>query len=259
MMNPRHTCRTQLTACPGPCNPRLKTHYCHHHQHHHHRHREKFYDTSSDAMSAKKKFSPTQLISTPLLKSPKQDSRSLRPDIALDTSKDGESVSETSSFPKIALVKVTSVPRIFQPEVIHLSQGMLKIVDSSARMKVARTERESSVAGKIESTFLAAGNVSYREEIDQQFRSTTELLVGRISKALCDAKNTIARELMKRLKPRRTSLLVSYLTIVTIYAGIHILLAVLAWQTPAHHFFVSSQICGILTLLMWRITGTILI
>lgn len=241
MMNPRHTCRMQLAVCPGPCNPRLRTQHCHrqhhHHHHHHHRRREKFYDANSDA-------TPAQL---------KQDLRSFKPDVALGTSKGGESLSKTSSFSRIALVKVTSVPRILQPEVVHWSQTTLKLVESSTMF--TRIERQSSVTRNIESAFLMAENLSQRQEIF----TIARFQVKRVSKALSDAKNAIARKLPNGLKRRGTSILVSYLMIMTIYVGIHILLAVLTWQTPAHHFFVSSQICGILALLMWRITGTILI
>lgn len=257
MIDPRHICRAQLSACPGPCNPRLKTHY--RHRNHHHRHREKFYDTSSEVTPAEEKFlQPKQLSSTLLQTFPKHDAQSFKSDVvAPGTSRDSESISKTPSFARIALIKDTSVPRIPQADVDlkFPSQGTFKIVESSVRTKVGKIELGTLVAGKIVSTSLATGTISYRQESPSISRSP----IGRVLKALGDVKNAIARKSMKGSKPQRASILVPCLTIVTIYAGMHVLLAALAWQTPAHHFFVSSQICGILVLLMWRITGTILI
>ncbi|EZA58979.1 hypothetical protein X777_16938 [Ooceraea biroi] len=75
---------------------------------------------------------------------------------------------------------------------------------------------------------------------------------------LNNAKHAIMRRL-NGLTPKRASPLFQYLLILSIYVGIHVLLAVIAWRTPAYQLFASSQICGFFAFLMWRISGTILI
>lgn len=68
------------------------------------------------------------------------------------------------------------------------------------------------------------------------------------------AEETVAARLSKKPQP-----LIMILIILLIYVGVHILLAVFVWRSPAYQFFVTSQFCGFLVFLVWRITGRILI
>lgn len=191
----------------------------HHHHHHRHRHRHEEYYDTNESVGLAEEDACLP-----------QDfvSATLLKPLELDApsvSINGASISELSYAGKI--------PRP--------SSGT---VGGASSRKILLQFRETSTAGVV------------RGESPPPATEETEATVA--AATLNDAKLAIARGL-NGLVPRRLSNIAPCLTIFALYVGIHALLAAIAWQTPASHFYVSSQICGILALLMWRTTGTILI
>lgn len=245
---PRHACRGRPMVCPGPCNP-LKAHHHHHHRRHH-RHKP---DVTGIAMSGRDISLPDEFSQISLL-------RSLRTDTSVTsaTSTDNTSISRTSSSTRITLIRIPKSPRSKEtdvrttPAIVQqiLSPGRLEMFEEPLKPKtVTRVKKvESPVPTK---------TMSYPEETAVRTPAYQEPRTPE-SRSL----NYVTCAIMIRLNglmPKRVSPLFLCLTILLIYAGIHVLLAVIAWRTPAYQFFVSSQICGVLAFLMWRLTGTILI
>lgn len=236
-------------VCPGPCNP-LKAHHHHHHHHHHHRHphRQKP-DVTGVARPEKDILLPGE-ISQMLL-------RSLKTDISLTsmTSAEDTSISRTSSSTRITLTRIPKTPRAKRadvPAIIQqiLSPGRLEMLGESSRPRTKKRS-EPALLRKIESPIPTRTTASARE-------TAARTLAYRAPRHLNDVTCAIMMRL-NGLTLKRASPLFLCLTILVIYAGIHVLLAVIAWRTPAYQFFASSQICGVLAFLMWRLTGTILI
>lgn len=237
----RHTCRGRPMVCPGPCNP-LRTHQYHHH--HHHRRRQK-YDVASATTS---RNIPLPDEFTPMLL------KSLKPDIP-DTSAistENESISKTSSsFARIALIKVSPSPRAPRLEESDISAILREILTQKKLEKLGEpSTSEPPLLRKIDTT-VPTRTISHPKE-------TIVRIAANLASRTLDVKCIIAKKL-NGLTPKVASSLLLYLMIFIIYAGIHVLLAVITWRTSAYQFFASSQICGLLAFLMWRITGTILI
>lgn len=256
MIDPsRHVCRGLPIVCPGPCNPRLKAR--HHHHHHHHRHhrdrREKYYDTDDSVATAEDASYPptTEFVLASSSRGPKAAAAAavLESD---DVSTDGgESLCRTSSFSGIALIRVSSVLRASRrPDEKKIDDATIlrEILSRGPPPETFFAAPPRKIARIAAPTTPAAATTTPSEDV--VCRATTW--------TLGDARSAIAKRL-NGLTPRRPSPLVQCLTILTIYAAIHALLAAVAWRTTASHFYVSSQICGILALVMWRTTGTILI
>lgn len=241
---PRHACRGRPIVCPGPCNP-LKAH----HHHHHHRHHRQRPDVTGVA-APKDIPLPDEFSQIALLRSFKTDAS-----VASATSMDDTSISATSSATKIALIRIQKTPRFKEtdiPAIVReiLSRGRLEMLGEPSKPRSEKTD-ESAPLKKIESP-IPTGT------IPQPTETPARTVAYPASRNLKD----VTCAFMKRLNgltPKRASPFFLCLTILVIYAGIHILLAVITWQTPAYQFFVSSQICGVLAFLMWRLTGTILI
>ncbi|EFN61210.1 hypothetical protein EAG_12769 [Camponotus floridanus] len=236
----RHTCRGRPMVCPGSCNP-LRAHQCHHH--HHHRRRQKY-----DVATGTSRNIPLSDEFTPMLL------KSLKPDIP-DTSaistKD-ESISKmSSSFARIALIKVAPSPRAPRPEESDISAILREILTQKKLEKLGEpSTSEPPLLRKIDTT-IPTRAISYP-------KGTIVRIAANLAPRTLDMKCIIAKKL-NGLTPKVASSLLLYLMIFIIYAGIHVLLAVITWRTSAYQFFASSQICGLLAFLMWRITGTILI
>lgn len=243
MNPPRHACRGRPMVCPGPCNP-LKAH----HHHHHHRHHRQKPDVTSVATSGEDAFSmPEEFDPILLLKSLRLDI----PDTSV-TSTDDKSISKVSSLIRIALIKTSSVPQTSQSDETTDAAVLRKILSQrKLEMSGEPSTRMSKPPGKIEST-IAPKAISHPKG------TIVKVPAHQIPKTLNDAKCVITAGLNK-LTAIRVSPFFLFLMIFAIYAGIHLLLAVITWRTPAYQFFASSQICGALAFLMWRLTGTILI
>ncbi|XP_029163495.1 uncharacterized protein LOC114934946 [Nylanderia fulva] len=241
---PRHVCRGQPMICPGPCNP-LRAHHQHHHHHHHRHRRQKYVDATSVTTSRKNISFVTDEFSPMLLKPLKAD---IPGTSAIST--DDESTSKTSSFARIALIKVSSIPKTTpRPEKIDIPAIMRKIL-SQRKLEVVGEPSTS------ESPFLRKIDSTRPESLPQQ--RIVEIAAYRVPRTLKDVKCIVTKRL-NGLISKVVSSLFLYLMIFIIYAGIHVLLAVITWRTSAYQYFASSQICGILAFLMWRITGNILI
>ncbi|TGZ32797.1 Uncharacterized protein DBV15_00895 [Temnothorax longispinosus] len=241
---PRHTCRGRPMVCPGPCNP-LKAH----HHHHHRRHHRQKPDMTGAAVPEKGIPLPDEFSQITLLRSLMTDTS-----VTSATSTDDTSISGTSSSTRITLIRIPKTPRAKEtdvPAIIQqiLSPGRLEMLGEPSR---PRTEKPSvsALPRKIESP-IPTRTIALPEE------TAARAPEHRAPRYLNDVKCAIMTRLNGLTK--RASPLFLCLTIVLIYAGIHVLLAVIAWRAPAYQFFVSSQICGVLALLMWRLTGTILI
>ncbi|CAL1687271.1 unnamed protein product [Lasius platythorax] len=241
---PRHTCRGRPMICPGSCNP-LRAHHQHHH-HHHHRHRRQKYDTTSVTTSRKNiSFLPDEFTPT-LLKSLKSDTPVTS---AISTD---ESISRTSSFARIALIKVSSAPKTPRPEETDIPAIMRKILSQrKLEMLGEPSTSEPPFLRKIDS-------IVPTRTISQPKETIMRIAAYRAPRTLKDVKCIVTKRL-NGLTSKAVSSLFLYLIIFIIYAGFHVLLAVITWRTSAYQFFVSSQICGIIAFLMWRMTGTILI
>jgi len=231
-------------VCPGPCNP-LKAHH-HHHRRRHHRQKPDVTSvaTSGEDIALPEEFDPI------LLKSLKLDTSGTSA-----TSMDDKSISRASSLIGIAVIKISSVPKTSPNETTDaaslrkiLSRGKLEMFEEPST-------KTSESPGKIEPTIAPKTILHPKETIVRTPVYQTEPIT---SKTLNDAK-CIITERLNRLTAIRASPFFLSLMIFAIYTGIHILLAVITWRTPAYQFFASSQICGALAFLMWQITGTILI
>lgn len=237
----RHLCRGRPMVCPGSCNP-LRAHQYHHH--HHHRRRQK-YDVASGTTSRNDISFPDEL--TPMLL------KSLKSDVPVTSaiSTDDESISKTSSFARIALIKVSPIPKIPRPEETDISAILQKVLSQRKLEKLGEpSTSEPPLLRKIDTT-VPTRTISHPKEI-----------IVRIATNLAPKTLNVKCIITKKLNgliPKVVSSLFLYLMIFIIYAGIHVLLAVITWRTSAYQFFASSQICGLLAFLMWRITGTILI
>lgn len=243
-------------VCQGPCNP-LKAHQ-HHHHHHHRYHRQKN-DAASITSRKDISFHPDEF---PLLLN------SLKSDIPVmsEISKDDETISRTSSFTRIAFIKVSKTPR---PEEIDIPATILRKVLSQKKLeklgeastskspplrKIDRPPMRTIVPTKTTvptKTIIPTISLPPRE-------TTVRTEAYRAPRILENAKFIMTNRL-NRLIPKKVPSFFLLLIIFIIYAGIHVLLAIITWQTSIYQYFVSSQICGILVFLMWRITGTILI
>jgi len=241
MMNPpRHACRGRPMVCSGPCNP-LKAHH-HHRRHRHHRQRadETSAATSGEDIALPEEFDPILLL------------KSLKPD-TFAASMNDKSISTVSSFTGITLIKISSVPKASPggttddaiPRKIPSREELKRFKEPSTK-----TSESKMTKPKIEPTIAPETMLHPKEAI---VRAPT-YLTPRTNEAEC-----IIMERLNRLTAIRASPFFLSLTIFAIYAGIHVLLAIITWRTPAYQFFASSQICGALAFLMWQITGTILI
>ncbi|XP_067213624.1 uncharacterized protein [Linepithema humile] len=236
MMNPpRHACRGRPMVCPGPCNP-LKAH----HHHHHHRHHRQKPDVTSVAASEEDVFSlPEEFDPILLLKFLKLDTPGTSA-----TSADDTSISRASSLTRITLIKTSSVPKTSQPDETTDAAILRRIL---SRGKLEMFGEPSTGTGE---PTIAPKTILYPKIV--------KIPAHQIPRTLNGAECIIAEGLNGPTAIRMSSFFLS-LTMLAIYAGIHVLLAVITWRTPAYQFFVSSQICGALAFLMWHITGTILI
>lgn len=242
-------------VCQGPCNP-LRAHQ-HHHHHHHHRHHRQRNDATSVATSRKNiSFLPDEF--TPLLlKSLKSDTP-----VTSEISRDDESISRTSSFARIALIKVAKTPR---PEETDIPAILRKVSSQKKLEKLGEASTSKSPPlRKIDTIIPMRTTVPIRtivptRKIPSPPRETVVRTVAyRAPRTLEKVKFIITKKL-NRLSPKAMSPFFLFLMIFIIYAGIHVLLALITWRTSVYQYFASSQICGILVFLMWRITGTILI
>lgn len=237
---PRHLCRGRAMICPGSCNP-LRAHQYHHH-HRHHRRRQK-YDVASGTTSRNDISLPDEL--TPMLL------KSLKSDIPVTISTDDESTSTMSPFARIALIKVSPSPKIPRSEETDISAILRKVLSQrKLEMPGEPSTSEPPLLRKIDTT-VPTRTISHPKEIIVR-------IAANLAPRTLDVKCIITKKL-NGLTPKLVSSLFLYLMIFIIYAGIHVLLAVITWRTSAYQFFASSQICGLLAFLMWRITGTILI
>lgn len=238
MNQPRHTYRGRPSACPGPCNPLN----AHHHHHHHRHHRQKHI---TEAATSQKEMSE-ELDRMLLLKYFDSDIS-----VTSDTpTTNVKSIATTSSSAEIALIKVSSVPKIYRPKETAAVPPMIL----PKRLKTPCGEQSMSSKRQIEL-------ISAPKPISVLKKSIVRTLVFRAGPGILDgARSAITSGLngLNGLTPKRVPSLRSYLTIVMIYAVIHVLLAVLTWRTSTYQFFLSSQICGIIAILMRKITGTIL-
>ncbi|KYQ48003.1 hypothetical protein ALC60_12963 [Trachymyrmex zeteki] len=243
---PRHACRGRPMVCPGPCNP-LKTHHHHHHRRRHHRQKP---DMTGIVTPGKDVLLPDEFSQITLLRSLKTDAS-----VTSVTSKDAMSVSTTSSSTKFAVIRI---PRAYQskktdvPAIIQqiLSPDRLEMLGEPSKL---RTEKTSELVPlrKIESP-IPAKTTTYPKETAARI-TPYQTPRNCLNKVIC----AIMMKLNK-LTLKITSPLLLCLTILIIYVGIHVLLAVIA-RTSAYQFFMSSQICGVFVFFMWRLTGTILI
>jgi len=238
---PRYACRGRPMVCPGPCNP-LRAHHHHHHRRHH-RHQKP--GVTGVTTPRKDIPLPDEFSQITLLTSLKTDA-SVTSITSADTS-----ISRTSSS-RIAMIRIPKTPRSKKtdvPAIIQqiLSPGRFEMLGEPSKPRTEKTS-ESALAKKIESPIPTEAAVDPKETAAR-------------TAVYQEPRNDETCAIMTRLNglTKRASLLFLCLTILMIYAGIHILLAVIAWRTPAYQFFVSSQICGVLAFLMWRLTGTILI
>lgn len=238
---PRHACRGRPMVCPGPCNP-LKAHHHHHHRHHH---RQKP-DITGVAVPGKDIPLPDEFSQITQL--------NLKTDTSVVTLAD-DSISRASSS-KIALIKILKTSRREETDVHTTLQQIVserssELLCESSRPRTEKTSGSPALLRKFEPPIPTRTIFQPRETAA---RAPTAYRASRNS--------NIVFAIMTRLNgltPKGAATLFLGLTILLIYAGIHALLAVIAWRTPAYQFFVSSQICGVLAFLMWRLTGTILI
>lgn len=241
---PRHACQGRPMVCPGPCNP-LKAHHHHHHHHHRHHQRQKP-DMTRVAMPEKDIPLPDEFSQTTLL-------RSLRTDtVTSATSMDNISISRTSASSKIALIGWSRSSRQKETNVSAITQqillpGKLEMLGEPSKPRTEET-CEPAFFRKVQPPIPS---IFYPKE-------TAVRILGayRAPRILNDTYAVMTR--LEGLTNRPSTFFLC-LTILLIYAGIHILLAVIARRTPAYQFFVSSQICGVFVFLMWRLTGMILI
>ncbi|XP_011688935.1 PREDICTED: uncharacterized protein LOC105450683 [Wasmannia auropunctata] len=251
---PRHTCRGRPIVCPGPCNP-LKAHHHHHHGRHHHREKA---DVTEIVAPGRDIHLLDEYSQITLL-------RSLRTEASVTsvTAEDATSISRTTSSARIALIRIPKTPpprdkkadvaaiiqQILPPEKLH--EVLKKTGEpSTSKPRTERAKKEKlAFPGKIESARIPTVGPGKTPA------------AAASSAPPRDSNDVTACAFMTRLQYglTRASPVLLCLTILMIYAGIHVLLAVIAWQTPAHQFFVSSQICGLFAFLMWQLTGTILI
>jgi len=234
-------------VCPGPCNP-LRAHHHHHHRRHH-RHQKP--GVTGVATPGKDIPLPDEFSQITLLTSLKTDA-SVTSMTSADTS-----ISRTSSS-RIAVIRIPKTPRSKKtdvPAIIQqiLSPGRLEMLGEPSKPRTEKTSK-SAPAKKIESPIPTETTADPKETVDPKETAAR-------TAAYQEPRNEKTCAIMTRLNGlmKRASLLFLCLTILIIYAGIHVLLAVIAWRTPAYQFFASSQICGVLAFLMWRLTGTILI
>ncbi|XP_020284581.1 uncharacterized protein LOC109855128 [Pseudomyrmex gracilis] len=240
MNQPRHTYRGRPSACPGPCNPLN----AHHHHHHHRHHRQKH--ITEAATSQKETTISEELDRMLLLKY-----FDLDVSVTSDTPTTGvKSIATTSSFTEIAAIKVSSVSKIGRPrETAAVPPTMLP-----KQLNMLCGEQSTSSKRQIEL-------ISAPKPISILKRSIVRTLIFRTGPGILDgARSAITSGLngLNGFTPKRIPSLRSYLIIVMIYAVMHVLLVILTWRTSTYQFFLSSQICGIIAILMRRITGTIL-
>lgn len=259
---PRHTCRGRSMVCQGPCNP-LRAHQ--HHHHHHHRHHRQKNDATSIATSRKDiSFLPDEFPL--LLNSLKSDTP-----VTSEISKDDESISRTSSFTRIAFIKVSKTPR---PEETDVPAILRKVLSQKKLEKLGEASTSKSPPLRKIDRVPMRTIVPMKTIVPTKTTVPTKTIVPTISlpprettvrteayRAPTTLKNMkfIITKTLNRLTPKKVSPFFLFLMIFIIYAGIHVLLAVITWRTSVYQYFASSQICGILVFLMWRITGTILI
>jgi len=243
-------------VCPGPCNP-LRAHHHHHHHRRHHRHQKP--DVTGVTTSGKDIPLPDEFSQITLLTSLKTDA-SVTSITSTDTS-----ISRTSSS-RIAMIRIPKTPQSRKtdvPAIIQriLSPGRLEMLGEPSKPRPEKTRSESAPAKKIESPIPTEMAADPKETVDPKETTDPKETAARTAAYQEPRNDETTCAIMTRLNglTKRSSLLFLCLTILMIYAGIHILLAVIAWRTPAYQFFVSSQICGVLAFLMWRLTGTILI
>lgn len=233
-------------VCPGPCNP-LKAHHHHRHQRRHHHHQR--HDITGVATSGKDTLLPDDEFSQMTLESLKADTS-----VTFVTSTEDTSISRTLSSTRIALIRIPKTPRAKRtdvPAIIRqiLPPRKLEMFEEPSRPRAEKT-RELPISRKNESPIPPIPSARETAASTPAYQARRHL-------------NDVTGAIMTRLNwltPKTPkSPLFLCLTILVIYAGIHVLFAVIAWRTPAYQFFASSQICGVLVFLMWRLTGTILI
>ncbi|KYN33760.1 hypothetical protein ALC56_12018 [Trachymyrmex septentrionalis] len=251
MINPpRNGCQGRPMVCPGQCNP-LKAHH-HHHHHHHRRHHRQKPDMTEIVTPEKEVLLPDEFSQLTLLRSSKRDAS-----VTSMTSKDAISISTTSSSTKIAVIRIPKISQFKKadvPAIIQqiLSPSRLERLEEPPKLT---TEKKSELAPlrKIGSNRQSPiATITYPKETAA--RATLHQTPRNcLNKVICAIMLRLNRMTLKITSP-----LLLGLIILTIYVGIHILLAIIA-RTSAYQFFMSSQICGIFAFLMWRLTGTILI
>ncbi|KYM80000.1 hypothetical protein ALC53_09526 [Atta colombica] len=235
---PRHACRGRPMVCPGPCNP-LKAHHHHHHCRHHRQKPDMKEITPGKDVLLPDEFSQVTLLS------------SLKTDVSVTSvpSKGAMSISATSSSTKIAVIRIPKTqPKTDVPAIIQqiLSPDRLQMLGEPSKPRIEKMS-ELTPLRKIEMP-IATRMIIYPKET-----------AARVT-PYQTPRNKVIRALMMKLNrlPLKITPLLLCLTILIIYVGIHVLLAIMV-RTSAYQFFMSSQICGVFAFLMWRLTGTILI
>lgn len=233
---PRHPCNGRPAVCTGACNPRMKSHHHHHHHHRHHSHQKPYMtsDTMPKNVSMSPEFDATEMLATLKLDIPS----------IFDALLDDKSISKMpGTSTESEMIKVSSALKI--PQRSRTNIAILRLTPS-------RDKVEMSTEGSNVNSPLPPENVSTGTP------ETTERLIREAPRILNNIKNIVTKR-MNVLKQKRMPPIFIYLMILIFYAGIQLSVAAIAWQTLTYQIFVSSQICGILAFLMWKITGTILI
>lgn len=242
---PRHACRGRPMVCPGPCNP-LKAHH-HHHHHHHRRHHRQKSDMTEIGMPEPNISSPDE-FSQIMLRSLKAESF-----VTSATSTGNTSISKTSSSTRITLIKIPKIPR---PKDTDVPADVIiqQILSPKKLREPPKPITEKTGASKVLRKVKQPKTTNTTSRPEETAVTTPDQAPRSLNNVTCAIMTRL-----KKLTSKKAPPVFLCLTILLIYAGILVLLAVIAGRTPAYQFFVSSQICGVLAFLMWRLTGTILI
>nr|XP_012149991.1 PREDICTED: uncharacterized protein LOC105663728 [Megachile rotundata] len=167
-----------------------------------------------------------------------------------------EQTAPTPSSPRNVSTTVDYASSIVHPTWLSNQTTKPGKDDAISGASRGKTDQEEKQSGEDQISMIEDKDTQ-TEPTDMEAAKTTIEANDTIGmRALPQAKNAIARETCAPNSTRDSPYACRRIN-TTVYTAILLLLAVFAWNSPAYRIFLSSQICGILVVLSWKISGSV--
>nr|XP_050849453.1 uncharacterized protein LOC127063548 [Vespula vulgaris] len=220
---PRRMCNGQPIVCPGPCN--------------HRRHKRVERTTQKRCCHARSLFDA---------KDDKVAGGNLEEDDEDDDDEDGKRK-------RVDLTKVESPPLLVDEETITMIEKAMLVNVAISQILIEDIGRPPSCDSKGNVVGSLMKSERYQGEPSETSRSSSR----GISPGSKGRSKKIGTKKMRGARKKPMPICVGFVLFVFIYAIVHAFLSTVAWHQSFYVIFLSSQICGLATLVLFKTTGTI--